>query len=374
MPVPGIRSWRSVLLSVCLVVATVGGLTGTPSLAAPVWQSGTLQPVAYLPVIINGVAPLGPVHALRLSVVPDRSNAVDLQGRLLSGTAYIFLSTTAAAGQIRFYLDDPNLTGPARQTETDPPYDFAGGLPAAANPFDTNAVLDGPHTITAAIDLVAGGTDVVSAGFVIVNCAPAGYDQVHLAWTGDSATTLTVAWRTCTTLAPSVVRYRPVGAATWQTATGALRASGTAGTLHEVTLTGLAAGSAYEYTVAGDGGMESSAFRARTGPLPGARFDFVYVADTGLIGRTDGLASGTRQVVDEIVKMDPLLILGGGDYAYFNSDTRYGTLDRSIDAWFNEMQPAASGAARDAHLRQSRAAPGRGLPAVGRSLPYAARL
>jgi N-acetylneuraminic acid mutarotase/glucose/arabinose dehydrogenase len=164
-------------------------------------------------------------------------------------------------------------------------------------------------------------------------------DQVHLAWVGEPSTTLTVVWRTLDTATPSVVEYRPLGDVTWQSATGALRASGTQGSLHEVTLTSLTPSTTYEYRVTGDGPTLSGVFTTRTAPPPGpADFDAVFVADTGLVGRTDGLATGTQQVVDEIANLNPLLVLAGGDYAYFNTDTRFGSLDNTIDAWFNQMQ------------------------------------
>jgi len=155
---------------------------------------------------------------------------------------------------------------------------------------------------------------------------------------------LTVVWRTVTTSSPSTVEYRTAGSSTWQLASGALRPSGTTGTLHEATITSLSPSTAYEYRVlGGDGSTWSSVFSTRTAPAPGAAsFDAVYVADTGLVGRTDGLATGTQQVVDEIAALNPLLVLPGGDYAYFDTDKRYGSLDNTIDAWFNQMQPIAS--------------------------------
>jgi acid phosphatase type 7 len=168
-------------------------------------------------------------------------------------------------------------------------------------------------------------------------------DQVHLAWTGDPSTTLTMVWRTRSTSTPSTVRYRLAGTTTWQQATGAPRSSGTAGTLHEAQLTGLTPGSAYEYRVSGDGGAWSETFTARTAPAPGhVSFDAIYYADTGLIGRTDGLATGTRQAIDEIARLRPLLVLPGGDYAYFDTDKRFTTLERTIDEWFNQQQPVLS--------------------------------
>jgi hypothetical protein len=378
-------------------------------------------------------------YELLVSLSPDRSAPASLAGASVSGNIYVFTSPQTGATQVRFWLDNPQMTGAPRQVENNPPHDFAGGTVATANPFDTSKVSAGGHTITAAIDLVGGGTEVVSATFTVggtpallwspdpvaigvaeggngsatanlnassgtasyaladdaawltvaptsgttpatvtltadadglapgthtgrVTATAPGYtsdvltvtltvgqsgppDQVHLAWVGDPATTLTVVWRTLDPGAPSTVQYRRAGTSTWQTATGTLRPSGTTGALHQVTLTGLAPATAYEYRASGTPPTWSPIFRTRTAPPRGpADFDAVYVADTGLVGRLDGLTTGTQQVVDEIAALAPLLVLPGGDYAYFNTDTRFATLDAAIDAWFNQMQPVAAGA------------------------------
>lgn len=167
-------------------------------------------------------------------------------------------------------------------------------------------------------------------------------DQIHLSYVQDPSSTITVVWRTMDTSTPSVVEYRPAGGS-WMSVAGGLRASGTQGTLHEVTLSGLTPATIYEYRVRGDNGAWSPLSTAHTMPARGpADFDLVYFGDTGLIGRTDGLDTGTAQAIAEMLKLDPDLLLPGGDYAYFNTDTRYGTLDNSIDAWFNQNQPLFS--------------------------------
>lgn len=172
---------------------------------------------------------------------------------------------------------------------------------------------------------------------------PGAYDQVHLAWTGPSATTFTVVWRTKDMTTASSVQFRQTGLPLWRIASGVLRPSGTTGALHEVTVGTLKPDTSYEYRVQADGGAWSATFTTRTAPPQGpASFDAVFFADTGLVGRTDGLASGTQQVIDEIGKMKPLVLLAGGDYAYFDTDKRYGTYENAIDAWFNQVQPIAS--------------------------------
>jgi hypothetical protein len=190
---------------------------------------------------------------------------------------------------------------------------------------------------------VSGITAVLAAISTSANAQVSAPDQVHLAWVGAPSTTLTVVWRTWDTATASAVQYRPAGSTTWRQATGAERTSGTTGKLHQVNLSRLTPSTSYEYRVQGDGGTWSEVYSTRTAPVPGpADFDVIYFADTGLVGREDGLATGTKQLIDEIAAINPLLVIPGGDYAYFDHDKRYGTLENTIDAWFNQVQPIAS--------------------------------
>ena len=442
-------SWLSVTVTdgstpgrVSVAVDTAGLGAGTHTASVTV-TSGSLDPVT-VPItlqIAGEPVPEPEGFTLVTSGSPNRSAPVPLDGQTVEGSIHAFLTPEAGVRRVRFYLDDPQMARTPRKIESGAPYDFAGSASnGSALPFDTTTVDDGIHTITAAVELTAGGTEVVTSSFRIANEGPAldaapgslsfaaapgddvspqtvdvamsdgaavpftatddaswltvtpgsattprrlsvavdpsglgegtrtaavtvtsagldpltipvtlqvvdslEPDQVHLSWTKEPSTTLTVVWRTWQTATPHVVEYRQAGASAWQTATGAARPSGTTGTLHEVTLEDLTPSTAYEYRVRGDGSAWSDVFTARTAPAPGpADFDAVYVADTGLVGRADGLATGTQQVVDEIAELDPDLVLLGGDYAYYNTDQRYGTLDNSIDAWFNQMQPVGS--------------------------------
>ncbi|MBK0400132.1 tandem-95 repeat protein [Limibaculum sp. M0105] len=166
-------------------------------------------------------------------------------------------------------------------------------------------------------------------------------EQLHLAWIDDAATTLTVVWRFDDGVAATEVQYRQQGETGWTADQSALRPSGTVGgELWEATLRGLAPGTVYEFRVRLDDGSWSEVYDATTAPAAGTQgtFDLVFFADTGLIGRTDGLTAGTEQVRDEIAALDPTLLLGGGDYAYYNTDKRFGTLEATIDAWFDQWQ------------------------------------
>lgn len=171
---------------------------------------------------------------------------------------------------------------------------------------------------------------------------PAPPDQIHLAWTRDTSTTVNVVWRTVDTAVPSVVEYRAFGEPKWRRATGGPRPSGTEGRLHEVLLQGLKPATRYEYRVAGPQNTWSAVYSFITAPRPGGPFEAVFVADTGLDGRLDGLSTGTREVVEAVAQLDPTVILWGGDAAYFDTDKRFGTLDRTIDFWFNMVMPFAA--------------------------------
>lgn len=272
-----------------------------------------------------------------------------MAGSTLIGDVFVFVVSDKAVKEVRFHLDDPNFAGTPIKIEKGAPYDLAGtAADRTAKPFNVDQLTPGTHTLTTRTFLTDGSAVTTQAAFSTPMREPdpqRAPDQVHLSWTADTSTTLTVVWHTASTASPSEVQYRKMGATTWSTASGGLRPSGADGTLHEATLTGLTPDTAYEYRVPGDGGAWSEVFTTRTAPASGpADFDVIYFADTGIVGRADGLATGTQQAVDEIAALDPLLVLPGGDYAYFNTETRYADVDQAIDAWFDQIQTIVSSA------------------------------
>ena len=356
-----------------------GGSTATPTRTAPApTATPTRTPTFVAPTATPTTGASG--HALMLSLASNRSNPAPLAGQTVTGNIYVFVSPESGASQVRFYLDNPPASGTPTWTESNPPWDFAGGAVSAANPYNTANLANGAHSITASITLTSGATTVITANFTVSNggsgtsCAGP-FDQVHLAWVGEPSSTLNIVWRTCNTATASTVQYRPLGSGPWLAVIGSLRSSGTAGTLHEVALAGLAAGTVYEYMVQGDGGAWSQPFIARTAPPPGpATFDAIYYADTGLVGRTDGLATGTQQVVDEIARINPLLVLTGGDYAYFDTDKRLRHA-RQLHRRLVQPEPADRVAVRDdAHLRQPRGRARRERLCLDRALSLAERV
>jgi len=111
---------------------------------------------------------------LYVSDAPDRSAPTELAGESLAGDAYIFVLPESGATQVRFWVDDPSMTGTPDKTEKGAPWDLAGGASnGTAHPFDTTELDDGAHSVTVAIDRTSGGTEIVSADFLVTNSGPA---------------------------------------------------------------------------------------------------------------------------------------------------------------------------------------------------------
>ncbi|MFQ5786337.1 MAG: PKD domain-containing protein, partial [Alphaproteobacteria bacterium] len=138
--------------TVSLTVTDDGGATGASS--ASITASGSTG------------------YTLLVSASPDRTNPTQLEGQAMSGLIYVFTSpdqgvSTTTKNRVKFWLDDPAMSGAPRQQEKNPPYDFAGGSSTIADPFDTSAITAGSHTITAALPLSDGTTAVVHANFTV---------------------------------------------------------------------------------------------------------------------------------------------------------------------------------------------------------------
>ena len=116
--------------------------------------------------------PAATTHSLLLSLSSDRSNPVPLEGSSVDGGIYVFLSPPSGIESVRFYLDDRSMSGSPRATERSGPWDLAGGSSSTANPFDTSTLAAGTHTLTAAIELTGGGTQVTTATFTHGSAAP----------------------------------------------------------------------------------------------------------------------------------------------------------------------------------------------------------
>lgn len=64
-----------------------------------------------------------------------------------------------------------------------------------------------------------------------------------------------------------------------------------------------------------------------------------FFADSAIAGRPDGCSEAALRTLDALAAEDPLVVLGGGDYVYANTDTRFFDPAEAIDAWFEQMEP-----------------------------------
>lgn len=280
---------------------------------------------------------------LLVSLSSDRSSPQSLETAPLQDQVYIFVADANAVDQVRFYLD-----GTLVKTENRVPWDFAGTTPDdLAYAYDTRNLVDGNYQVSA--ELYQGGSVVqtLQGLMQVANQPPpepggeAG--QLHTGWQGNPSGSLAVMWFSPLAGTPATVSYRRAGESAWAQASGTVSHSTADGQYLLVNLEGLLADTRYEFRAALAPDVWSRVYESYTAPAPGpADFDVIFVADTGLVGRLDGLATGTEQVILEIARRNPRLVLLGGDYAYFNTDKRYVTLERSIAAWFDQMSAIAS--------------------------------
>jgi N-acetylneuraminic acid mutarotase/glucose/arabinose dehydrogenase len=128
---------------------------------------GTNQVVTSTFTVNNGVA--NP-YDLKVSTSPNRSGAVSLNGQTVSNNIYVFSSPTAGVSRVRFWLDNPSMTGTPTKIEKGAPFDFAGTeTNGTAKPFNTTTLSDGPHSITASIEPPTGTPTIITANFTVDN-------------------------------------------------------------------------------------------------------------------------------------------------------------------------------------------------------------
>jgi hypothetical protein len=177
-----------------------------------------------------------------------------------------------------------------------------------------------------------------------IAAAPGPPSQIHLAWPDDPAHTLAILWMTGAERPVGCAAIRAVGSEVWRMVhAGRPAAVGSRGFLHRCDIADLDPGTAYEYRVSGAPGAAggwSPVRRVQTAPArPGGALVAAFLSDVGIAGRPDRLADAASRVVAEIAADAPQLVLGGGDYAYANRDTRFLDPADAIDAWFDQMQP-----------------------------------
>ncbi|MGH2659736.1 MAG: Kelch repeat-containing protein, partial [Actinomycetota bacterium] len=206
----------------------------------------------------NGSTPPPPpppsTRSLLVSTSPDRSSPVALQGRTVAGGIYVFVSPETGIVRVRFFVDDPAMSGTPYKTEGNAPYDLAGTASnGTALAYNTTQLLDGPHSVTASIELSAGGTEVVTANFTVSNLGPAlaftpGTLSFSVEPEGTAAQTLTIDTNDGGAAPFGVsddapwLSVSPTSGTTPATLTASVDATGLASGTYSATITGTAGG------------------------------------------------------------------------------------------------------------------------------------
>ncbi len=147
--------------------ATSALSTGSHTLTAAVTDTSGSTTVLSATFTVSGAQPAASPYTLQVSTSPERSAPAGLDGRTVSGSVYVFVGPDAGLSRVDFYLDDPQRTKAPTHTENTVPMDFAGGAPAAPNPFDTSSLSTGSHTMTAVVTDSSGVTLVLNATFTV---------------------------------------------------------------------------------------------------------------------------------------------------------------------------------------------------------------
>lgn len=131
------------------------------------FKQGAMQQLVVPFTIENAPLP----YRLLVSQSSDRRDARLLEEAEVGGVVYIFLSADPGVqiDKVRFGLD--SKFGAPGRLESRPPYDFVGGKPERALPFDTASVENGPHTVETEVFFLDGTAQDFTTPFVINNPA-----------------------------------------------------------------------------------------------------------------------------------------------------------------------------------------------------------
>lgn len=108
-----------------------------------------------------------PVVGLELlvSAAPDRSGAFPLDQATVGGIVHVFydhVTFPLVGGNVRFWIDNPSMTGTPFRVENVAPYDLNGTAPGGdAFGFDMSTLGAGTHTVT----VTTGGSHTFTATF-----------------------------------------------------------------------------------------------------------------------------------------------------------------------------------------------------------------
>ena len=108
---------------------------------------------------------------LAVSLNPDRSHAVRLNGSTVTGKIYVLVRKSKGLREVDFYLDNSRRSKePPLRTAKQAPFDFSGtASDGTALPYDTTTLADGSHTIRVVLKWSNGHTSSRRGNFTVAN-------------------------------------------------------------------------------------------------------------------------------------------------------------------------------------------------------------
>ena len=103
-------------------------------------------------------------YAIEFSRTSDHADSTALAGATVSGVIFPFTAPDTGVSQVTFSLNDQVV-----RTENNAPFDFMGGDASNGQPWDTNSVNDGQHTISAELLMQDGTRSTITATFTVAN-------------------------------------------------------------------------------------------------------------------------------------------------------------------------------------------------------------
>jgi hypothetical protein len=143
---------------------------------------------------------------LALSLKPDRSNAVRLDGSTVKGKIYVFVRNSKTLDKVDFYIDSPRSTKkPPVRTDKKAPFDLAGtATDGTARPYNSAKLVDGTHTIRVVMTWANGTTSTRRGRFKVRNGGATSTPTPTMTTSPTSAPTTTAPTTTApTTTAPT---------------------------------------------------------------------------------------------------------------------------------------------------------------------------
>jgi N-acetylneuraminic acid mutarotase len=143
---------------------------GQHTITAVVVAGGQTQVVTAAFMVNNAVPPppQPSSYVLQVSTHTDRSASAALAGATLTGPVYVSVPAGSSVTRVTFFLDDPTRAKSPYQVEGSAPWDFRGTATAGANPWQTTAVANGTHVISADVTTTTGVSHI-DAAFTVTN-------------------------------------------------------------------------------------------------------------------------------------------------------------------------------------------------------------